>query len=332
MNQREIAKIAGVSSATVSRVINKEPGVAPKTAEKVSEIISQYGYVQNVIARNLKKANTKTIGFLIPNILNPFFPAVLSGIETVSVKYGYNMIVQNTDNNPLREEVSIETLLKHRVDGLLAVLVNSSGNQLKNFQSMGIPVVLIDRLTADVEYDSVTIDNIGGVTQGIEYLARLGHTGIAVIHGTKTTSPGEERLQGYFKAMRDIGLEVIKEYVVDGNFSEEGGYLRTGELMRLSKPPTAIFALNNFSTMGAYKALADAHVKIPGEVSLLGFDDFSLAAYLSPPITVINRPMFEMGRFATEMLFERLLGATNRPLQKIILPITLKIRYSCSNL
>jgi LacI family transcriptional regulator len=331
LNQREIAKLAGVSSATVSRVINSEPGVAPKTAEQVSKIISQYGYVQNVIARNLKMAKTKTIGFLIPNILNPFFPAVLSGIETVSVKYEYNMIVQNTNNSTLREEASVETLLKHRVDGLLAVLVNHSGTQLSKFQSMGIPVVLIDRLTIAAEYDSVTVDNIGGVTQGIEYLARLGHTKIAVIHGTQTTSPGEERLRGYFNVMRDIGLEVVKEYVVDGNFSEEGGYLSAQQLMQLSDPPTAIFALNNFSTMGAYKALADARIKIPQEVSLLGFDDFSLAGYLAPPITVINRPMFKMGHIATEMLFERLLGEPDRPAQKVVLPTALKIRCSCSH-
>lgn len=332
MNQKEIAKLAGVSSATISRVTNNDPGVSVETAERVRKVIAKYGYVQNAIARSLKTANTKTIGFLIPDISNPFFPAVLSGIEALCVKNGYNLILQNTSENSVREMIALETLLKHRVDGLIAIIVDGDGDQLKRFPAMGIPVVLIDRLIRFGEYDSVTIDNIGGITQGVNYLARLGHTRIAIIHGLTKYSPcGEERLSGYLSAMNNAGLPINKEYIMDGNSTEEGGYLCAKELIQLNTPPTAIFAVNNFMTMGAYKALADLRVKIPKEVSLLGFDDFSLAAYLSPPITLIDRPTAEMGRIAMEMLLERLTQKENIPARKIILPTQLSIRGSCTH-
>jgi LacI family transcriptional regulator len=332
LNQKEIAKLAGVSSATISRVTNNDPGVSVETADRVRKIIAKYGYVQNAIARSLKTANTKTIGFLIPDISNPIFPAVLTGIEALCVKNGYNLILQNTSENSGREAIALETLLKHRVDGLIAIIVDREGNQLERFSAMGIPVALIDRLPRSGEYDSVTIDNIGGVTQGVDYLVRLGHTKIAIIHGPTKISPcGEERLTGYLSAMNNAGLNIVKEYIVDGNSTEEGGFLCAKELMQLAKPPTAIFSVNNCMTMGSYKALAEARVKIPKEVSLLGFDDFSLAAYLSPPITLINRPTAEMGKIAMEMLLERLTQKANAPARKVVLPTNLTVRSSCTH-
>ena len=332
MNQREIAKLAGVSSATISRVTNNEPGVSPETANRVRKIIKEYGYVQNAIARGLRTANSKTIGFLVPDITNPFFPAVLTGIESLCVKNGYNLILQNTSQNESREINAINMLLQHRVDGLLAIIVDGEGDQLEQFSGMAIPVVLIDRLTRKGEYDSVTIDNKGGMTQGVEYLARLGHKKIALVHGPTNISPcGEERLTGYLAAMKSAGLKVVKEHIMDGNSTEEGGYLCTKELIQSANPPTAIFTVNNFMTMGAYKALADARMKIPKEVSLLGFDDFSLAAYLDPPITLVSRPTVEMGKIAMEILLERLTQRESCPLRKVILPTNLTIRSSCAH-
>lgn len=332
MNQREIAKLAGVSSATISRVTNNEPGVSKETAVRVRKIIKEYGYVQNAIARSLKTSNTKTIGFLVPDIANPFFPAVLSGIESLCVKNGYNLILQNTSQNALREINAVNMLLQHRVNGLLAIIVDGEGGQLEQFNLMGIPVVLIDRLTRKGEYDSVIIDNMGGMAQGVEYLAQLGHRKIALIHGPTNISPcGEERMTGYLEAMRSAGLKIVKEHIIDGNSTEEGGYMCAKELLQSANPPTAIFTVNNLMTMGAYKALADARVKIPKELSLLGFDDFSLAAYLDPPITLVSRPTVEMGRIATEMLLERLMPREETPYKKVVLPTSLTIRSSCAH-
>lgn len=331
MNQREIAKLAGVSSATVSRVINNDPRVSETTALQVKNVISRYGYVQNVVARNLKMAQTKTIGFLMPDISNPFFPAVLVGIEGVCAKYGYNILLENTNENHAVERGAIDTLLKNRIDGLLAIPVDESGEQLNGTLPMRVPVVLIDRRTQNKTYDCVTIDNAGGVAQGVEYLVDLGHGKIAFIHGKLNVTPGEERLSGYLAAMHRAGLEVNPHYIVNGSFSEEGGYSAAQELLARADPPTAIIAANNLTTMGAYKALADMRIRIPDEISLLGFDDFPLAAYLWPPISIINRPTVEMGRQATEMLFARLGGAVNEPPREERLPTTLVRRASCSH-
>ncbi len=331
LNQREIAKLAGVSSATVSRVINNDPRVSPKTASQVKKIIAEYGYVQNVIARNLRMASSKTIGFLVPDISNPFFPTVLIGVEAVCAKYGYNILLENTCEEPLKEQLAIDTLLKQRIDGIVAIVVSESGEQLKRFQTMNIPVVLIDRRTTQKDYDCVVIDNAGGISSGVDYLLRLGHTKIAMIHGQRNMTPGEERLRGYIHAMTKAGIQLNPEYIMNGNFTEEGAYSCTRELIRLSSPPTAIIAANNIMTMGVYKALADMRMRVPEEVSLLGFDDFPLAAYLSPPISIINRPTVEMGEIAAEMLFERLREEfTELPREKM-LPTNLVLRGSCAH-
>ncbi|MGE5581066.1 MAG: LacI family DNA-binding transcriptional regulator [Bacillota bacterium] len=331
MNQREIAKLAGVSSATVSRVINNDPRVSLETASQVRKIISKYGYVQNVIARNLRMASTKTIGFLIPDISNPFFSAVLTGIEAVCAKYGYNILLENTSEDFLKEQAAIDTLLKQRIDGIVAIVVDESGEQLKRFQTMNVPVVLIDRRTHYKDYDCVVIDNVGGVSSGVDYLLRLGHIKIAIIHGRKNITPGEERLQGYINTMKKAGIDINPDYVMDGNFTEEGAYSCTRELLQLSSPPTAIISANNIMTMGVYKALADMRVRIPHEISVLGFDDFPLAAYLSPPISIINRPTVEMGKIATEMLFERLHEEFTQSPREKVLPTNLIIRGSCAH-
>ncbi len=331
MNQREIAKLAGVSSATVSRVINDDPRVSPETASQVKQIISQYGYVQNVIARNLRMASTKTIGFLIPDIANPFFSAVLTGIEAVCAQYGYNILLENTSEDRIKERAALDTLLKQRIDGIVAIVVNESGEQLGGFRAMNVPVVLIDRRTQREDYDCVVIDNVGGVGSGVDYLLRLGHTKIAIIHGQKNITPGEERLRGYIEAMTRAGIAINPAYIMDGNFTEEGAYSCTRELIQLPAPPTAIIAANNIMTMGVYKALADMRIKIPYEISLLGFDDFPLAAYLSPPISIINRPTVEMGKIATEMLFERLRDEFSQAPREKLLPTHLIIRGSCAH-
>lgn len=330
MNQREIAKLAGVSSATVSRVINRDRRVSAETAARVRDVISKYGYVQNSIARSLRVARTRTIGFLIPDIANPFFPAVLRGIEGVCAKHGYNLILGNTAEDKAREKRALDTLLRYRVDGLLAIMVDETGEELKRFREMGVPVVLIDRKVESGEFDCVVIDNAGGVSDAVEYLTSLGHTRIAMIHGTRSITPGSERLEGFLTAMAERGLDVPSSHLVDGRFTEEGGYLALGQLMHLPVPPTAVITANNLTTMGAFRALADMRVRMPAEVSLLGFDDFPLAGYLSPPVTVVNRPTVEMGRIACEMLVERVEGRGRGPARRVLLPTRLELRASCA--
>lgn len=329
MNQKEIARLAGVSSATVSRVINNDPKVSLTTARRVLDVIAQHGYVQNTVARSLRMATTSTIGFLISDIANPFFPAVLRGIEAVCARHGYNLLLQNTDEAVDREKAALDTLLRSRVDGLIAILIDETGGQLDRFKAMGIPIVLVDRKASQRHYDCVTVDSVGGVAAAIRYLAALGHRRIATIHGIQEQTPGKDRLEGFIKGMAECNLPVIREYVVDGQFTEDGGYRGIQHLMALPNPPTAVVTANNMLTMGAYRGLRDLDVSLPDHISLVGFDDFPLAGYLTPPITVIQRPTVEMGEAAADILLQRIFNKGKGERQWVQLPTSLLVRESC---
>ncbi len=333
MNQRDIAKIAGVSSATVSRVINKDKKVSPKTAKKVLEVIKENGYVQNAMARNLRMANTKTIGYLVPDIKNPFFISMLSGFQEMCFKQGYDIIFENTAEDTEKENKALDTLLRYRVAGLLAVFVDTNNEYIESFVNMGIPVVMIDRKSTGAQKsDYLMIDNVQGMRQIVDHLASLGHTDIALIHGTKELTPGIERLEGFYEAMQQNGIPVNQAFVVPGYFTEEGGYEAAERLLQLDKRPTAIIGSNNLTTMGVYEALVDSGVRIPEEISIVGFDDFPFASYLQPPITVLKRPGISMGRVAAEMLLERIAkGEESKAIKPrtIVMPTELCIRNSC---
>lgn len=336
MNQRDIAKLAGVSSATVSRVINKDKKVSPKTAKKVLQVIKENGYVQNAMARNLRMANTKTIGYLVPDIKNPFFIAMLSGFQEMCFKQGYDIIFENAADDPEKEKKALETLLRYRVAGLLAVFVDSDNEYIDVFRNMGIPVVMIDRKSSDIQKnDYLMIDNMGGVGQIVDYLASLGHTDIAMIYGPQDLTPGVERLNGFRKAMEKNRIPIKEKYLIPGLFTEEGGYHAVQKLLQLKNRPTAVIGGNNLTTMGAYKALVDYKICIPDEISLAGFDDFPFAAHLQPPITVIKRPNTNMGRVAAELLLERISkGEEGKEIQprSIVMPTQLCIRKSCTQI
>lgn len=332
MNQKELAKLIGVSSATISRVVNEDESVSEKTKRKVKEGIRKYGYVQNTAARNLRMSNTRTIGFLTPDLSNAFFTDALAGIESLSYEKSYDIIVQNTSEDLKKEKLALQSLMSHRVAGLIAVCVDADTHYIDRFNHLDIPVVMMERRPdKSPKNDVVLVDNVGGVRNAVQYLADLGHRDIAFIYGKLELTPGAQRMEGFEQGMRDAGLDIKKEYLVDGYFTTEGSYKATTELMQLEKRPSAIIACTNLSTIGAYQALFNNHIPIPEEVSLVGFDDFTLAGYLTPPITVVQRPTAETGRVAAEMLFEHIEGKRGgdaKP-REIILPTELVIRKSC---
>ncbi|MGE5599707.1 MAG: LacI family DNA-binding transcriptional regulator [Bacteroidota bacterium] len=331
MNQRKIAQLAGVSSATVSRVINNK-SVSKETLAKVQRVIAENGYVPDTIAKSLRTKNTRTIGFVIPDIGNPFFPEVLRGVEAVCVARKYHIILGNTNEDRETEKQVVRHLREKRVDGMVMILVDETGGTVQSqFARGGLewPIVTIDRHIEGFGCDSVIIDNVGGSFNAIKYLAELGHRRIAIIHGPKNVTPGIERLQGFLKAVEAFGLEARPEYIREGDFRTKSGYDLASELVRLPEPPTAIFGGNNLMTIGAFEALRDLGLRIPEQISLVGFDDFLLAGYLTPPITVVDRPMVDMGRIAAELLLDRIEKKDCTVAKKIVLPTSLKIRQSC---
>ncbi len=335
MNLKDIARIAGVSTATVSRVINRSGPVSAKTARKVLRVIEESGYVPDTIAKSLRMGQTKTVGFVVPDISNPFFPEVLNGAEAVCADWGYTIILGNTNEDVACEAKVVRSLRQQRADGLLMILVDESGGTLRQALAgadADLPIVFIDRHIEGFLYDSVIIDNEAGTSQATRYLLELGHTKIAIIHGPTTTTPGVGRLRGYEHAMQAAGLPVNPEYVLLGDFRTESGYRLATRLMCMSDPPTAIIGGNNLMTMGIFRCLKDMDVPVPDQVSLIGFDDFQLAGYLSPPLTVVDRPMSDMGRLAADLLFSRIEKRDVGPVRRVVLPTALEVRGSCRRL
>ena len=335
MNLKDIARIAGVSTATVSRVINRSGPVSAKTARKVLRVIEESGYVPDTIAKSLRMGQTKTVGFVVPDISNPFFPEVLNGAEAVCADYGYTIILGNTNEDIACEAKVVRSLRQQRADGLLMILVDESGGTLRQALAgadADLPIAFIDRHIEGFRYDSVIIDNEAGTSQATRHLLELGHTKIAIIHGPITTTPGVGRLRGYQTAMKAAGVPVSPEYVLEGDFRTESGYELAKRLMSLPDPPTAIIGGNNLMTMGIFRCLRDMNVPVPDRVSLIGFDDFPLAAYLSPPLTVVDRPMSDMGRLAADLLLSRIEKRETGPVQRVVLPTALKVRGSCRSL
>ncbi len=334
LNQKGVAKLAEVSSATVSRVVNKDPRVSSKTRKKILDIINNSGYIPNIIAKNLKLSKTKIIGYLVSNIHNPFFPSVLDGIENVCTGKNYRIILENTNENEKTENRAITTLLELRVDGIIAIFVKPSDVEIKGVERFGTPLVLIDRRSDYLKkYDYVGINNIDGMIKIVKYLNKLGHTKIAIIHGPVDITPGHERLEGYKIAIKNLGININNDFIINGYFTESGGYEGIKKIFMLEDRPTACIFSNNLIAMGAYKALMDLKVKIPEQISIIGFDDFKFASYFLPPLTVLDRPTKEMGKLAAQILLERIdNGNSMKNVKNIILNTELIIRESCADL
>lgn len=330
MNQREIAKLAGVSTATVSRVVNGESNVSERTKRRVQEVIDQHSYVQNINARNLRTNRTRAIGFLISNFSNPFFIDVYTGLEPVCRKKGYSIIIGNTNEDTAQEKEAIDLFLRYRVDGIVASFVAPEAATLRKVASFDTHILQLDRTLRQFASDAVSIDNAAGARQQVEHLARLGHRRIAVVRGTSFDSNGEERMQGFLEGMAACGLEARREYIVSGDFLEENAHSAAIGLMHLPCPPTAIVAHNNLMCIGVYKALADMGLSIPDDVSLMGFDGFALSDYLSPSITLVDRPILEMGEMAAKMIIERIEGEYEGAPRNVVFPVKLRMGGSCA--
>lgn len=318
----------------MSRVINGSAQVNEYTRRRVEQAIRRLNYHPDQIARSLRVRKTNTVGFLVPDIGNPFFPEVLKGLEGVCSAAGYAIVLQNTDEKVGQERVAVSALLSQRVDGIVAIPVKDTGPSIATVQRSVVPVVplvLIDRHVPALNVDAVIIDNEGGAAAAVEHLIALGHRRIGVIHGPKSCTPGSGRWAGAVSALKRFGLPFEEPYVLEGDFRKASGYRLTRRLMGLPEPPTALFVGNNLMTIGAYECLRDMGLRIPEDVSLVGFDDFDLANYLAPPITVVDRPMEEMGRVAGQLLLGRMNGTLQGPPELVVLPTRLLIRRSTSS-
>ncbi len=327
---KDVAALAGVSPATVSRVINKHPHISPETRAKVLAAIEQLGYEPSRVAQRLRMGMTRIFGLILSDVTNPFFTAAVRGIEDVAYAREYSVLLCNADEQPEREALYTRVLLAEKVAGVIISPTDERCTTCAAFLERGIPVVAMDRRIRGLAIDTVVVDNIEGAYQAVSHLIRLGHRRIGLIGGRLEISTGRERQEGYLKALRDHGIPVDPELIRVGDFKQESGYRLACELLSLPDRPTAIFAANNLMTLGALNAIHKKGLAIPRDVAIVGFDDMPWAASLNPALTAVAQPAYELGRTAAELLLARI-ADPNRPAQEVILHTQLIIRQSCGS-
>jgi LacI family transcriptional regulator len=318
----DVARVAGVSLKTVSRVINHEPGVRPETGARVRDAVEALGYRANDIARNLRRGRASaSIGLTIEDVRNPFYSSIAKAVEGVARRHGYVVIIANSDEDPAAERTAVGTLLERRVGGLLIVPAGRDHTYLRDEVRLGTPVVFIDRPADTIEADEVLLDNGGGARQATEHLLTQGHRRIGVVGDPPTISTIAERLAGYQASLERAGVPIDESLIRVGVHDVRHGEAAVRELLAMEDPPTAIFATNNRACIGALHALRATGAR----AALVGFDDFELADLLET--TVVRHDPNELGRRAAEILFARLAGDTGPP-QRIVLPTRLVARGS----
>lgn len=309
MNIYDIAKEAGVSPTTVSRVINGNKNVKEETRKKVLEIIKDKNYAPSSVARNLSIGETQNIAFIVPDIENPFFSKILHGITDKASEYNYNVFMFGTNEDSEREHHILESLKGELIKGLIIIPVSETdketASRLDNFEKESIPVVLIDRDIKGSGFDGVFSEDVQGACEAVECLIEEGHEKIAIISGPDTSRPGHDRLKGYKMALASHKIPLNEDYIVNGKFRVEESYNAMKALMELKNPPTAVFTSNNMTTLGCLKYIKENGMKLTEDISLVGFDDIEELQYTDVNLTVVTRPVYEMGQEVMELLERR---------------------------
>lgn len=335
---RDVAKLADVSVASVSAVINGRKGVSPKLAARVRKAIEALDYQPNNVARSLRGRRTHIIAVVLPQIASPFFAHVLGGIEHEAKQKDYSILICDSAADPDLEQRLLNTLVARRVDGILLASADPYFS-VHRLPRKTVPVVFFDRLPAGCKGPAVIANNTEGAFEATRYLINLGHSQIAVITGPLAISTAAERLEGFRNAMGAHGLPVREGYVRCGEFRLEESYRCTSEIMKLTPLPTAVFVTNYEMILGSLRALRELGIKCPEEVSLVGFDDFvmgtdnfSWATIFSPQITTVAQPSYEIGREAFRLLMHEIekSGDGHQDGQESIvrLPVELRVRES----
>jgi LacI family transcriptional regulator len=320
---KDVARAAGVSIATVSRVLNHRDRVDDETRKHVFRVVEEMQYTPNNIAVSMVRKRSKILAAIIPDLINPFYSSVIHGVETAAKENGYYTFIFSTDENPKAEHESITRDIKAMVDGVILISSNTSKNIYRQFDK---PLILLDRYIDGSGLDGVVVDNFAGARTATEYLLENNHRRIAIINGSLDMNVGVERLRGFERALADGGLPLPPEYRLCGGWYEEDGRRLTLELMALPEPPTAIFAANNLLCIGVIAALQELGLKIGRDISLVAFDDNPLARFHEPRVSVVERPTEEMGRVAVRMLLEKIrrgTGDRGQPAQIMTMGTTL---------
>jgi LacI family transcriptional regulator len=331
--QADVARAAQVSQATVSYVLSENTAVAipQETRSRVLEAARALGYTPNNAARTLRTRRTMTIGGVIPDITNPFYPWFERGIQDVADASGYSLITYNTDGDAGKERRALGSVREGRVDGIVLMSFHLDTDDYRSLIDSGVSVVALSRRKRDlveIGVDSLAIDNVLAAQAAVEHLIDGGHRRIAMIAGLARTNPREERTQGFLQALTAYGLATDEGLIRGGDYTEAGGYQCALEILRQTPLPTAIFAANDLMAIGALRALREAGIRVPDEIAIVGFDDIPAASMVHPPLTTIAQHPYELGANAARMLLERLRGEVSGRGRHVEMPFELIVRSS----
>lgn len=325
---KEVARRAGVSVATVSRVYNHSPSVREETRLRVRRTAQRLGYSPHGAARSLVTKRTHTIGVLLPDLYGEFFSELIRGIDQTAQARGYHVLLSSARSQRESLEAALRSM-RGRVDGLILMTPDLDAAAAGRSLPAGFPVVLLNGPPSDAACDSFGIANFDGAAAIVRHLASLGHRRIAIICGAEQNFDAAERLRGYRAALAELGLEVDPALELPGDFSEAAGHVAARRMLERAVRPTAVFAANDGMAIGALSAFREAGVRVPEDVAVVGFDDIPMARYVDPALTSVRVDISELGKSATDRLLDALAEPSPRTLRHHTLPTTLVVRRSC---
>jgi DNA-binding LacI/PurR family transcriptional regulator len=325
---KDVADLAGVSVATVSYVINKTKPVAPETAARVYKAIEALDYKPNAVARSLRTRNTFTLGVIVSDITNPFFAALVRGVEDFAREHGYSVLICNTSEDPDNERLYLDLLSRRRMDGVLLAPVGANHDLINQLVKKGMKIVFVDRFIANINVPAILSKNEEGAYSATSHLLSYGHQKIGIVLGLPHISTTQERLAGYRKALREHGIEPDPRFEIRGESRVSEAREACLQLLSQRDRPTAIFATNNFMTIGVMQAIHKLGLKCPDEISVVGFDDFEWTEAFSPPLTTVAQNPYKMGVVAARILMDWLSHDRRACFTCIRLETELRIRGS----
>ena len=313
MNIREIAKRARVSTATVSRTINRHPSVQPQLAKRVWRIVEELGYFPNTQARALVSGRSRIFGLIVSEITNPFFPEIVHVFEETALQHNYEILVTSTVHDPERMKTSVRRMLEHRVEGVAVMTFGMEESLLDDLKLRNVPLVFVDVGPPRPRVSNIRIDYLHGIRQAVQHLAALRHEKIAFITGPLTLKSALARKDAFIRSMSEIGMAAAPELIVEGNHTLEGGEEAFSRLLDGRLRPTAVLCSNDMTAIGVMRKCYSEKILVPRDVSVIGFDNIHLSQYIIPPLTTIEMSQAELGRLAFQALLEDVQRETPNP-------------------
>ncbi|HXF12318.1 MAG TPA: LacI family DNA-binding transcriptional regulator [Terriglobales bacterium] len=313
MDIKEIARRAKVSTATVSRAINRVPTVDPQLVRRVWKVIEQLGYYPNTQARALVSGRTRILGLIVSEITNPFFPEIVQSFEDIAVQNNYEILLSSTIHDPQRTELAVRRMVERRVDGVAVLTFGMEETLIEHLRFRKVPLVFVDVGPHVPGVGNIRVNYLNGIRQAVQHLAALRHVRIAFVTGPIHLKSSLARKAAFEQAMKEIGLEVPPEFIITGDHTVEGGVQALGRLNALPTPPTAVMCSNDLTAIGVLRQAYDSGIETPRDLSVIGFDDIKLAQFAIPPLTTVQMSQAELSKLAFKALINEVEGLSSPP-------------------